>query len=179
VEKVQAAGFALRESISTAERLEHVLHPWTSYVIVPFFALANAGIALSASSLRDAASSPITLGVVIGFVAGKLVCISTFTWLAVRVGVGRLPEELTHRHVFGMAALAGIGFTVSIFVAGLAYTTATMGAQAKIGVIAASIGSGLLLTAPGHTGSHPMPMKEGSEAATPLTPELRLPHPPT
>ena len=81
-----------RESISVVEWLEHLLHPWTSLVIVPLFALANAGVPLSASALADAATSRITYGVLVGLVVGKLVGITAFTWLAVRLRVGVLPD---------------------------------------------------------------------------------------
>jgi NhaA family Na+:H+ antiporter len=156
--EVRAVGFALRESVSPAERLEHALHPWTSYVVVPVFALANAGIPLSRSAIGDAASSPITAGVVVGLVVGKLVGISAFSWLAVRLGAGRLPDGVAWRHLVGMAALAGIGFTVSLFVSSLAFADPAQQDQAKIGVLAASVlaaivGSGLLLAARASTRS--------------------------
>ena len=110
-----------RESVSVVEWLEHLLHPWTSFVILPLFALANAGIPLSSEALSDAASSPITLGVVLGLVVGKLVGVTAFTWLAARLGLGVLPAGATWRSVVGVAALAGVGFTVSIFITGLAF----------------------------------------------------------
>ena len=158
--EVRTLGFALRESVSPAERLEDALHPWTSYVIIPIFALANAGIVLSADALSDAASSAITAGVVVGLVAGKLIGISAFMWLAVRLGAGRLPDGVSWRHITGMAAVAGIGFTVSIFVSGLAYTDVTPVDQAKIGVLvasalAAAIGSVMLLSVPNGTKAPP------------------------
>jgi NhaA family Na+:H+ antiporter len=152
-EDVRAISFELRESVSVAERIELLLHPWTSYLAIPVFALANAGIPLSASALSDAAGSRVTLGVVAGLVIGKVVGVSAFTWLAVRAGLARLPDDLTWRHVIGMAGLAGVGFTVSIFVAGLAYIDPALQDEAKIGVLVASVmaaalGSALLLTAP-------------------------------
>lgn len=138
--EVRAMSFELRESVSVAERLEERLHPWTSYVVIPVFALANAGIPLSADSLGDAARSRVTLGVVLGLVVGKVLGVSTATWLAVRLGVARLPLGVTWRHIVGMAAVAGIGFTVSIFVAGLAYEDGSaLQDQAKVGVLAASV----------------------------------------
>lgn len=148
--EVRELGFELREAVSVAERLELALHPWTSYGVIPIFALANAGIPLSVDSLTDAASSRITIGVVGGLVIGKLVGISAFAWLAVRLGLTRLPDDLGWRHVVGMAGIAGIGFTVSIFVAGLAYDDLGLQDEAKIGVLVASVlaaalGSVLLL----------------------------------
>lgn len=140
----------LRESIPVTERLQDFLHPWTSYLIVPLFALANAGIAVSGDSLSDAARSPITIGVVVGLVIGKLVGVAGAIFLASRLGIGRLPDGITTRHVLGMSGIAGIGFTVSIFVAGLAFDDTSVTDEAKIGVlvasaIAAALGSVILL----------------------------------
>jgi NhaA family Na+:H+ antiporter len=137
--EVHAIGFELRESVSVAERLEALLHPWTSYLVIPIFALANAGIPLSTSALGDASGSRVTIGVVLGLVVGKLVGISAFAWLAARLGLARLPEDLSWRDVVGMAGIAGIGFTVSIFVAGLAYGEQGLQDEAKIGVLVASV----------------------------------------
>jgi NhaA family Na+:H+ antiporter len=128
-----------RESVSVVEWLEHLLHPWTSFVIVPLFALANAGIPLSAGALSAAATSRITLGVVLGLVVGKLVGVAGATWLAVRLRIGTLPSDVTSRGVVGVAALAGIGFTVSIFVASLAFDDADLQNEAKVGILVASI----------------------------------------
>jgi NhaA family Na+:H+ antiporter len=150
-EEVRDISFRIRESIPTTERLQELLHPWTSYLIVPLFALANAGITISAKSLGQAATSPITLGVVAGLVVGKLVGVSGGIALAVRLGLGRLPEGVTMRQVAGMAGVAGIGFTVSIFVAGLAFVDPSRTDQAILGVLVASLlagslGSTILLT---------------------------------
>jgi NhaA family Na+:H+ antiporter len=131
-----------RESVSVVEWLEQMLHPWTSFVIVPLFALANAGIPLGAEILRDAWSAPVTWGVVLGLVAGKFVGITVFTWLAVRFRIGALPEGVTWGNVAGLGALAGIGFTVSLFVTGLAFDVPRFEEQAKIGILAASVLAG-------------------------------------
>lgn len=145
--EVRDISFRLRESIPVTEHLENLLHPWTSYLVVPLFALANAGVELSAASLRDAASAPITLGVVVGLVLGKLIGVAGAIALVVRFGGGRLPERVTARHVLGMAGIAGIGFTVSLFIAGLAFERPELADQAKIGVLAASVLAALLGTA--------------------------------
>jgi NhaA family Na+:H+ antiporter len=138
-EEIRAVEAELRASVSVAQRLQEALHPWTSYVIIPLFALANAGIELSGEALGDAATSRVTIGVVVGLVVGKLVGVSAAAWLAVRLGIARLPAEVSWRHVVGMAGLAGIGFTVSIFVTGLAYDEGTAALdQAKVGVLVAS-----------------------------------------
>ena len=158
--EVRDISFRLRESIPVTERLQDFLHPWTSYLIVPMFALANAGIAVSGKSLSDAVSSPVTIGVVVGLVVGKIVGVAGAIALVTRLGIGRLPDGVSSRHILGMAGIAGIGFTVSIFVAGLAFDDPEATDQAKIGVlvasaIAAAIGSIILLRGPNHdTGPH-------------------------
>ena len=138
-ESVRRAGFLLGESVSVAERIEHLLHPLTSLVIIPVFALANAGIEISGDSLGDAAGSAVTLGVVFGLVVGKITGIALFTLLAVRLGLSALPAGAAPRHIFGISAIAGIGFTVSLFVTGLAYDTVMLQDEAKIGVLFASV----------------------------------------
>jgi len=137
--EVRSISFRLRESLPVTEHLENLLHPWTSYLIVPLFALANAGVEVSGGSLRDAATAPITLGVVTGLVVGKLVGVAGGIALVVRFGGGQLPAGITRRHVLGMAGIAGIGFTVSLFVAGLAFERPELADQAKIGVLVASV----------------------------------------
>jgi NhaA family Na+:H+ antiporter len=132
------------DSVSVVEWLEHLLHPWSSFVIVPLFALANAGVPLSAEALRDAWSSPITHGVVAGLVLGKLIGVSAATWLAVRLGVGELPAGASWRAVLGLGAVAGIGFTVSIFVTDLAFDDPALRDEAIIGILAASVLAALL-----------------------------------
>ena len=125
------------------EELEQGLHPWTSFVIVPLFALANAGVSLTSDTLDAARSSRITLGIVTGLVVGKIVGILGATALALRLRAGRLPPGVGTRHLVGAAALGGIGFTVSLFVADLSLTGAGL-AEAKIGILAASLLAGIL-----------------------------------
>jgi Na+:H+ antiporter, NhaA family len=147
---IAGVALGLLTPVIVAERVETALHPWTSYLVIPVFALANAGIPVGADVLRDAVTSSITLGVALGLVVGKLVGVSAFAWLAVRFGVARLPEDVRWRQLVGIAAIAGIGFTVSIFVAGLAYDDPGRQAEAKIGVLVASVlaaaGGSLLLS---------------------------------
>jgi Na+:H+ antiporter, NhaA family len=133
-----------REAVSPLARTEHLLHPWTSYVIVPLFALANAGVSISSSTLREALTSGVTLGVVVGLVVGKMVGVTVFTWVATKTGITRLPDGVRWSHLVGVAALAGIGFTVSLFITGLAFQTAAIQDAAKIGILAASLLAGLL-----------------------------------
>jgi NhaA family Na+:H+ antiporter len=135
-----------RESVSVVEWLEHLLHPWSSYVIVPVFALANAGVVLDSESIDNAVSSPVTHGIVAGLVVGKLVGISAFTWLACRVGVASMPAGTRFPQVVGVAALGGIGFTVSLFVSELAFGATAVGDEAKIGILVASVSAAVLGT---------------------------------
>ncbi len=109
-------------------------------MIVPIFALANAGVRFEGVDLVDALTSPVALGVALGLLVGKILGISAFAALAVRLGLGRLPRNTTWSHVFGVAALAGIGFTVSLFVTGLAFTDPTLTDLAKLGIF---VGSGI------------------------------------
>jgi Na+:H+ antiporter, NhaA family len=135
-----------RQSVSQLEWLEHELHGWSSLAIVPLFALANAGIELTIDGLGDAVASSVTIGVVVGLVLGKVVGISAASWLAIRLGWAELPGGVTWRHLVGAAALGGIGFTVSLFIASLAFDDPTLVDNAKIGVLAAS----LLATVPAY-----------------------------
>lgn len=131
---------------SVVERLEHRLHPYTSFLVVPLFALANAGVSVSGDSLRDAVSSPIAHGIVVGLVVGKLVGVSGATWLATRFGVGSLPDGVTWRGILGVSALAGIGFTVSLFVTSLAFTDPGQQDIARMAIIVASTTAAVLGT---------------------------------
>jgi Na+/H+ antiporter NhaA len=141
----RAATLSVTDAVSPNERLQEAMHPWTSYVIVPLFALANAGVVIDADTLSAAAGSAITLGVIVGLVAGKLIGITAATALAVR-GRGTLPDGVGPAQVTGGAALAGIGFTVSLFVTDLAFTDPELRDQAKVGVLAASLLAAVLAT---------------------------------
>lgn len=120
------------------ERWERILHPWASFVVVPVFALANAGIEISGSSIGNATGSPVTLGVMLGLLVGKPIGIVGATLLAAALRLGRLPAGITIRHLIGLGVLAGIGFTVSIFISGLAYKEPELANEAKMGILAAS-----------------------------------------
>ena len=121
------------------EHLEHRLHPWSSYLVVPIFALANAGVPLGSGALATAAGSRLTWAVALGLVVGKVLGISAVAWGATRAGAGRLPPGVGMGHVLGASALGGIGFTVSLFIAGLAFTSEALQMQAKIGILAGSV----------------------------------------
>ncbi len=138
VEAARETTVLARESVPVAERLEYAMHPWSSYVIVPLFALANAGVVISSDSVADAARSPITHGVVLGLVVGKFVGVGLFAWVACRLRIASLPAGATWVGILGVAALAGIGFTVSIFVSGLAFGPGIRETNAKLGILVAS-----------------------------------------
>ena len=138
-DEVRDISFRLREAVPVTERLQDLLHPWTSYVVVPVFALANAGIVLSSDAFGDAASSRVTIGIVVALVIGKIVGVAGATVLAVRTGLARLPEDVGPRQVLGLGAVAGVGFTVSIFITGLAFDDPALAEQAKVGVLVASV----------------------------------------
>lgn len=133
-----------RESVSPLNRIEDALHPWSSFLIVPLFALANAGVRFAGVDLVEAATHPVALGVTFGLLVGKTAGISAFAWLAVRLKLGVLPRLVTWRHIVGLAAVAGIGFTVSLFVTGLAFEHPELADRAKTGIFIGSGAAGLL-----------------------------------
>ena len=133
-----------RESVSPLNRMELSLVAWSSFLIVPIFALANAGIDFREISFGEAMGSTIGLGVAAGLVIGKIVGITGFTWAAVRFNIGKLPSGTGWMHVVGLAAVAGIGFTVSLFVAGLAFTDPHLTDLAKVGIFSGSAVAGVI-----------------------------------
>lgn len=142
-----------RASVSIVEWLEHRLHPWSAFVVVPIFALANAGVRIEASELGGMVTNAVTWGVILGLVVGKTVGISAFTLLAVALKIGRLPKGVTPRYVIGAGALGGIGFTVSLFVTELAFGESILAEDARLGVVVASLAAALIgaaIMVPGH-----------------------------
>ena len=123
---------------SPLQRIEHGLTPWVTFVVIPIFALANAGIDLGGIAWGQALSSRVTMGVLTGLVIGKFVGITLFSWIAVRLGVARLPSGVQWRHLMGAAWLAGIGFTMSLFIAQLAFRDPEIVEQAKLGILLGS-----------------------------------------
>ena len=142
-ELARSAQLSVASAISANERLQHRLHPWTGFVIVPLFALANAGIHIDGDLLRDAATSPITLGILLGYVVGKPLGIVTATWLASRSWLGGLRLSLSWPTIVGGGAVAGIGFTVSLLISSQAFTGQRLD-EAKLGVLGAAILASLL-----------------------------------
>ena len=142
-ELARSATIGLSAAISPNERLQQLYHPWTSYVIVPLFALANAGIAINGSFLARAYASPITLGILIGYVAGKPIGITGASWLLARFSKGRIRPPVGWAAVAGVGTIAGMGFAVSILIATLAFRGAQL-QEAKLGVISAALGASVI-----------------------------------
>ncbi|MCD6390365.1 MAG: Na+/H+ antiporter NhaA [Desulfobulbaceae bacterium] len=127
------------------QRLEHGLHLWVAFLVLPVFALANAGIPLELSTLPETLTHPVTIGIVLGLVGGKPLGIMLACWLVVKSGISRLPTGITYNHLVGLSLLAGIGFTMSIFIGELAFSAQeTYLLYAKTGIIAASLLAGSL-----------------------------------
>jgi NhaA family Na+:H+ antiporter len=140
---LQVAEIAARETLSPVERLEIALHPWVGFVIMPLFAFANAGVPLSLGDLGNS----VTVAVFVGFALGKPIGVLMFSWLAVRSGIAIRPPELSWRLLAGGGLLAGIGFTMALFIANLAFSKSLIDG-AKLGIFLASVfsaGAGLVL----------------------------------
>ncbi len=134
-----------RDASSPLDRLESAIHPWASFVIIPIFALANAGLPLSGDTIKDAFTSSVSLGIGAGLIVGKFTGITLATWLVVRSGLAEKPAGVNWRQIAGAAMLGGIGFTVSLFVTGLAFTEhPEIEPEAKIGILFASAIAGIL-----------------------------------
>jgi Na+:H+ antiporter, NhaA family len=131
------ASRAVTQTVSKCERLEDLLHPWTSFVIVPLFALANAGITIDGSSLTNPSAA--FVGVVAGLLVGKPLGVMAASWIAVRLHLGQLPQGVSWTQMVGAAILAGIGFTVSLFIADLAFSSEALQADAKLAILVASV----------------------------------------
>ena len=129
----------VRETRSPLHRVEHGIAPWSAFLVVPIFALANSGIALTGEAISGALRSDIAWGVAAGLLLGKVVGVLLFSYVIVRLGVSELPPGVRWGHVGGVALLAGIGFTVSIFIATLSFDHEQLVEEAKIGIFAATI----------------------------------------
>jgi len=144
-EEQQAAVEAMEDACEKVQpplyRLEQALHPWVTFFIMPLFALANAGVRIS-GNLAESLSAPVTLGVTLGLVFGKPLGVTLAAWLAVRTGVAALPQGTSWRHIHGAGWLAGIGFTMSLFVAGLAFAEGDLLMMAKLGILTGSLCAG-------------------------------------
>jgi Na+/H+ antiporter NhaA len=137
-ELAQSAREGVRVAISPNERLQQLYHPWTSYLIVPLFALANAGVVIDGSLLARAFTSPVTLGILFGYVLGKPLGTTGTAWLVTTVSRGRIRPPVGWAAVLGTGTIAGIGFTVSLLIASLAFH-GTLLAEAKVGILSAAL----------------------------------------
>jgi NhaA family Na+:H+ antiporter len=132
------------ENVETPmQRLERFLDPWIAFLIVPLFALANAGVSLG-GDVFTLLIHPVALGVILSLIIGKQVGVTLFAWIAVRSGIGELPKEVTWRQIYGIGWLCGIGFTIAIFIANLAFEEALLLSTVKIGILVASLIAGIV-----------------------------------
>jgi NhaA family Na+:H+ antiporter len=134
IEELEGAG---RRASTPLQRIEHQLHPWVAFCIMPLFALANAGVTFTDETLGHLVG-PVSLGVFFGLVAGKQVGVTLGSWLVIRLGLADLPRGLSLRHLYAVSWLASVGFTMSMFIANLAYVEPLLIEQAKLAVLAAS-----------------------------------------
>ncbi len=135
---------AAKHTAAPLQRLEAGLHPFATYVILPLFALANAGVTLTEYSILDIMLEPVSVGVFLGLIVGKTVGIVGFTWLAVRLRLAQLPQSIRWQHVFGAGILGGVGFTMSLFISNLAFRGQLLQAEAKFSILITSLLAGVL-----------------------------------
>ena len=126
------------------QRLEHALHPWVAFLVVPFFALANMGLTIVDLDLSQTLLSPLTLGIAAGLLIGKPIGISAFSYLFVRAGFASLPRGVSWPQIFGVSILGGIGFTMSLFISGLSFREPLLLDHAKLGILTGSTVSGMI-----------------------------------
>jgi NhaA family Na+:H+ antiporter len=138
-ERAHLAALSAAATVPTGARLQQALHRWTAYVVVPVFGLANAGVSLGLETLKDAATSPVTIGVAVALLVGNAVGITTGTALALRKGWGILPGGVRWSHLMAGATLAGIGFTIALFITHLAFSDQRLRDEATIGILAGSV----------------------------------------
>jgi Na+/H+ antiporter NhaA len=136
---VRLTNLAAAATVSANQRLQSWLHPWSAYFVIPAFGLANAGVDLGLSTVRSAITSPVTIGVAVALVLGNAIGITTASTIALRTGFGTLPGRVRYSHLFGGAVLAGIGFTISLFITDLAFQDEVLREQAKIGILMGSL----------------------------------------
>jgi Na+:H+ antiporter, NhaA family len=138
-DRARLASLAVSASVPAGERLQRSVHPWSAYLVVPAFGLANAGVRLNGDALHQALRSHLTLGIIVGLVLGDTIGIAGAAGLAIRTGLGVLPGRVRYSHLLGGAILAGMGFTIALFITDLAFPNAAVRDQAKIGILAGSL----------------------------------------
>ena len=132
-----------REGVSPLARLQAALHPWTSFLVLPLFALANAGVEINGGRLGSILTEPVSLGIILGLVLGKPIGVMVAAFVTVKLGIARLPRGVGWLELTGVGLLAGVGFTVAIFIAGLAFEDPLLTGAAKLGILVASAIAGL------------------------------------
>jgi NhaA family Na+:H+ antiporter len=142
--RAQLAISAARAAVPANDRLQAALHPLSAFVVVPLFGLANAGVKLSSGTLHNAVTSPVTIGIVIALLAGNSIGITLGATIALRTGIGVLPGGVRYGHLMGGAVLAGIGFTISLFITDLAFASPLLRDEAKVGVLSGSLLAAIL-----------------------------------
>ncbi len=143
--RVRALGNGVNLVQAPAQTLENKLHLSSAYIVIPIFALANAGVPIDFANIGDVLSHPVAMGIGLGLVLGKLIGIAGFTWVAVKLGVSELPKGLNMRHIIGVSFMGGIGFTMSIFIAELGFVNYPQDLlMAKTGILFASLTAGII-----------------------------------
>jgi NhaA family Na+:H+ antiporter len=130
--------------LTPLQRFEHNLHPWVSFFIIPVFALANAGVTLAGLDILESLFSPVSIGIIAGLFIGKQFGIFAFSFIAVKLKLASLPEGVNWKNLYGAGILAGIGFTMSLFIAGLAFNNPALIDLSKIGILTGSLLSGVV-----------------------------------
>jgi NhaA family Na+:H+ antiporter len=125
------------------QRIEHALHPFTTFVVLPLFALANAGVRFVGEPVLEYLTEPVSLGIIAGLVLGKQIGVTGFSWLAVKLKIAELPPGVHWTHVYGLGVLAGIGFTMALFISGLAFRAEILVTEAKLAILVASLIAGV------------------------------------
>jgi|AntRauTorcE11897_2_1112592.scaffolds.fasta_scaffold00220_6 NhaA family Na+:H+ antiporter len=161
-----------KEGHAIAEKLEHRLHPWVAFAIMPLFAFANAGIPLDGLD-RDILFSTLTIGIFAGLFIGKQLGIFSAIWLATKFGLASKPHSVTWRQLYGLSVLCGIGFTMSLFIGNLAFSNQEMATSVRLGVISGSVASALLGTLVLFSKKPPKPAKTIDEEKTIATEEKK------
>lgn len=141
MDALHALEYTIHDADAPLFRMEHALHPWVAFFILPLFALGNAGVSFGAGL---SFGHPVTLGIILGLVLGKPIGVLAVSWLAVRTGIASLPEGVSWKQMAGVACLTGIGFTMSLFIATLAFGEGALLDAAKVGILVASLVSGVL-----------------------------------
>lgn len=127
----------------TTSRLIHLIHPWTAFLVIPLFALVNVGVRIDLSHLAEQVNSPVARGIIVGRVLGKFIGITLFAWLAIKIGVASKSKSITFAEISGTAALAGMGLTISLFIADLTFTESLLIENVKVGLLISALISGL------------------------------------